>query len=215
MDLSRDPGRKQITVVQVPAIINGPTNVHRVRFTTATESIMVVRTAAALMKRAQTLAAKGDDSMIDLAEILSELRAIQKPAGGDRPTLDELASRVKLSRRTICYLIKVWQLVSDLGIPRDRLVHIGWTKMAVLAENCEPEEVVDALDLAEAHTAKELPAALKGTLPKRKARTVKLRLTPRQYDKFAAVLIANGARPPKRGWGLSGMEPALMKALEQ
>jgi hypothetical protein len=122
---------------------------------------------------------------------------------------------LKLSRRTICYLIKVWQLVSDLGIPRDRLVHIGWIKMAVLAENCEPEEVVDALDLAEAHTAKELPAALKGTLPKRKARTVKLRLTPRQYDKFAAVLIANGARPPKRGWGLSGMEPALMKALEQ
>jgi hypothetical protein len=25
-------------------------------------------------------------------------------------------------------LIKVWQMVTDLGIPRDRLVHIGWTK---------------------------------------------------------------------------------------
>ena len=90
-------------------------------------------------------------------------------------------------------------MVSDLGILRDQLVNIGWTKMAVLAENCESEKVKDALDLAEAHTAKELPVALKGTLPMRKARTVKLRLTPRQYDKFAAVLIANGARRPRRG----------------
>jgi hypothetical protein len=37
--------------------------------------------------------------------------------------------------------------------------------MAVLAENCEPEEVADALDLAETYTAKELPAALKGRHP--------------------------------------------------
>jgi hypothetical protein len=104
-------------------------------------------------------------------------------------------------------------MVDDLGIPRERLVHIGWTKMAVVAENCEPKEVVNALDLAENYTAKELPAALKGTLPKSKARTVKLRLTPRQYDQFATVLLANGARRPKRERGLSGMERALMKAL--
>ena len=72
-------------------------------------------------------------------------------------------------------------------------------------------------DLAELHTAKELPAALRGTLPKRKARTVKLRLniTQRQYDQFATVLLANGARRPKRRRGLSGMEKALMRALTQ
>ena len=177
---------------------------------------MVGRTAAALMKRAQMLAAKGDDSMIQLAEVVWDLRTLPKSPDEDRLTLDELASRVKLSRRTICYLIKVWQMVTDLGIPRERLVNVGWTKMAVLAENCEPKEVVDALDLAETYTAKELPAALKGTLPKLKARTVKLRLTPRQYGQFAAVLIANGARQPKRGKkGLSGMEEALLKALTQ
>ena len=80
---------------------------------------MVGRSAAALIKRAQTLAAKGDDSMIDLAEVVWELRALPKPPDGDRPTLDELASHVKLSRRTICYLIKVWQMVSDPGIGTD------------------------------------------------------------------------------------------------
>jgi hypothetical protein len=93
---------------------------------------------AALKKRAQTLAAKGDDSMIELSEALSELRDLPKPPDGDRPTLDELVDLTKLSRRTICYLLKVWQMVDDLGIPRNRLVRIGWTKMAVLAENLSP-----------------------------------------------------------------------------
>ncbi len=44
-----------------------------------------------------------------------------KPPDGDRPTLDELVDLTKLSRRTIYYLLKVWQMVTDLGIPRDRL----------------------------------------------------------------------------------------------
>jgi len=176
---------------------------------------MVGRSAAALVRKAQMLAAKRDGSMIELAEALSELRGMPTPPDGDRPTLDELVDLTKLSRRTIYYLLKVWQMVTDLGVPRDRLVHIGWTKIAVVAENCDPEEVKDAVDLAEVYTAKELPDALKGRAPKFKARTVKLRLTPRQYDQFAAVLLANGARPPKKGRGLSGMEKALMKALGQ
>ena len=174
---------------------------------------MVGRSAAALIKKAQTLAAEDDESMIELAEVVWELRALPKPPRGDQPTLDELASHVKLSRRTICYLVKVWQAFSDLGIPRERLVEVGWTKAAVVIENCEPEEMEEALALAETATAKELPALLKGAAPKAKARTVQLRLTPRQYDQFAAVLLANGARRPKKGRGLSGKEKALMKAL--
>jgi hypothetical protein len=43
---------------------------------------------------------------------------------------------------------------------------------------------------------------------------VQLRFTRRQYDLFEAVLLANGARRPKRGKkGLSGKERALLKAL--
>ena len=174
---------------------------------------MVRRSVAALIKKAQTLAAKDDDSMIELAETLSELRALPKPPDGDRPTLDVLIDLTKLSRRTVCYLLKVWQTFSDLGIPRERLAHVGWTKLAVIAENCEPEEMEEALDLAETATVKELPALLKGAPRKAKARTVQLRLTPRQYDQFEAVLLANGARRPKKGRGLSGKERALMKAL--
>jgi hypothetical protein len=87
--------------------------------------------------------------------------------------------------------------------------------MAVLAERCEPQEVDDALDLAETYTAKELPDALKGAAPKKKARSVLLRLTPRQYAQFEVVLLANGARRPKRGKGLSGKEKALMEFMRK
>jgi hypothetical protein len=181
----------------------------------AMEKIMSGRSAAALMKRAQALAGKGDDSMIELAEVIYDLRSLPKPPDGHRPTLDELASRIKLSRRAVCYLLKVWQTFSALSIPRDRFVRTGWTKLAVIAENSEPEEMEEALALANTCTAKELPALLKGAAPRAKARTVQLRLTPRQYDQFKAVLLANGARRPKRGRGLSGKERALMKALAQ
>jgi hypothetical protein len=39
------------------------------------ESIMAGRNAISLMKRAQTLAATGDDSMIEFAEVLWDLRS--------------------------------------------------------------------------------------------------------------------------------------------
>ena len=107
----------------------------------------------------------------------------------------------------------MWRAFSDLGMPRERLVEVGWTKAAVVIENCAPEEVEEAIALAETATAKELPDLLKGAAPKVKARTVQLRLTPRQYDQFAAVLLANGARRSRGERGLSGKEKALMKAL--
>jgi hypothetical protein len=132
----------------------------------AMEQIVSGRSAAALMKRAQTLANKGDDSMIELAEVICDLRTLPKPPDGRRPTLDEPASRIKLSRRAVCYLLKVWQTFDDLGIPRERLVEVGWTKAAVVLENSEPEDVEEALALAETCTAKELPALLKGSPPK-------------------------------------------------
>ena len=89
------------------------------------------------------------------------------------------------------------------------------TKAAIVVENSEPEDVEEALALAETCTVKELPALLKGSPRKAKARTVLLRLTPRQYHQFEAVMLANGARRPKKGRGLSGKERALMNALAQ
>jgi hypothetical protein len=176
---------------------------------------MAGRSSAALMKRAQMLATRENDDTIELAEVLAELRALPKPPHGDRLTLNELAAHTKLSKRAVCYLLKVWRRFSDLDIPRERLASIGWTKLAVIAENCDPGDEENALTLAEAFTLKELPALLKGGAPKQKARTVLLRLTPRQHEHFESFLLAHAARRPKKGRGLAGKEKALMKALGQ
>ena len=53
---------------------------------------MVARRIEALMKRAQMLAGKGDDSVIELAEVISDLRSLPKLPDRGRPTLDELAT---------------------------------------------------------------------------------------------------------------------------
>jgi hypothetical protein len=163
----------------------------------------------------QELAAKDDDSMFELAEALTELWAHPKPPEGDRPTLEELIDLTKMSRRTIFYLLKVWRRFADLGVPRDRLVRIGWTKLAVIAENYDPGTVDAALVLAETCVAKELPRRLRGGNDRGKIRTVHLRLTPRQHEDFEAVLLANGARRPKNRRGLARKEDALMRALRR
>jgi hypothetical protein len=121
---------------------------------------MAGRSSAVLFKRAQTLATRDNDGTIELAEVLSDLRALPKPPDGDRPTLNELVVLTKLSKRAVCYLLKVWRRFSDLDIPRDRLAQIGWTKLAAIAENCDPGDEQNALTLAEACTLKELPARL-------------------------------------------------------
>ena len=118
------------------------------------------RSSAALLKRVEELATRDNDGTIEFAKALSDLRALPKPPGGERLTLNELAAHTKLSKRAVCYLLKVWRRFSDLDIPRDRLARIGWTKLAAIAENCDPGDEENALALAEACTLKELPARL-------------------------------------------------------
>jgi hypothetical protein len=180
-----------------------------------TERFVTRPGAALLKKRVQTLAAQDDDSMIELAEALAEIWALPKPPEGDRPTLEELIDLTKMSRRTIFYLLKVWRRFRDLGVPRDRLVRIGWTKLAVIAESYDPGTVDAALALAETCVAKELPRRLRGGHDCGKIRTVHLRLTPRQHEDFEAALLANGARRPKNKRGLARKETALMRALRR
>ncbi len=128
----------------------------------------------------------------------------------DREELEEIT---ELDRRTIFYLLRVWRTFGHL--PRDQLVEIKWTKLAVIAENSSPGEAERDLALAKSCVAKELPRRLKGGEERGKIRTVHLRLTESQYEELSTTLLANGARRPKKGWGLSGKEDALMRALRR
>lgn len=173
------------------------------------------RGSADLKQRVQTLAAKDDDSMFELAEALAGLWALPKPPDGDRPTLEELIDLTNMSRRTIFYLLRVWRRFSNLGVSRERLVRIGWTKLAVIAENCDPGTEEAGLALAETCATKELPRRLRGGNDRGKIRPVHLRLTRRQHEDFETVLLANGARRPKNKRGLARKEIALMRALRR
>ena len=86
-------------------------------------------------------------------------------------------------------------------------------KLAIIAEKCEPGKEFEGLALAEKCTAKELPALLMGKKKRPKMHSILLRLTDDQYEHFATVLVAHGAKRPKRGRGVSGKERALMHAL--
>ena len=94
-------------------------------------------------------------------------------------------------------------------------MRIGWTKLAVVAENYDQGTVEAALALAETCVAKELPRRLRGRKDRGKIRTVHLRLTPHQYEDFEAALLANGARRPKNKRGLARKEDALMRVLRR
>lgn len=179
---------------------------------------MAVRNSSAtLMRKIQRLAAT-DDSPFELAEAVWEARALPKPPEGGRPTFADLVEITKLSRRTLNYLISVWERFGNLNISKDRLARVGWTKLAIIAEHCDPGDELQALNVAQTCTAKELPALLKGARPRAKKRTVLLRLDERQYKVFERVLLAHGAKRPKKGrkdFALAGKEAALTKALRQ
>ena len=171
--------------------------------------------SAALIKKIQRLAARADDGSLELAEALYDARALPKTTRSGPPSFADLVEITRLSRRTVHYLIAIWERFEGLNIPPDRLARVGWTKLAVIAGLCEPGEELKALDVAETHTIKELPAVLKGTPMKAKARTILFRLTPKQHTQFELVLLAHGAEHPKKGRGLVRKEAALMRALSQ
>ena len=176
---------------------------------------MVRTNAASLRKKIQALATRSDNGSLDLAQALAEARSLPKPPQGDRPTLADLVELTGLSRRAINYLVKVWERFGDLDIPRDRLSRVGWSKLAIIAETCEPGDELDALHIAEDCTVKDLPRVLRGGKKPPKTHTVLLRLKSSDYERLEAVLLAHGARRPKKGRGLAGKERALVRALGQ
>jgi hypothetical protein len=168
---------------------------------------------AALRRKIAALAQRPNTGVLELAEALAKARALSAPPEGDRPSIADLMQLTDLSRRAIGYLIKVWQRFGTLDIPRDRLAKVGWTKLAVIAETCEPGDELDALARAESSTVKDLPRHLKSGRKPGKRRTVLLRFTEDDHEIFEAILLAHGARRPKRGRGLANKEKAVLRAM--
>lgn len=161
----------------------------------------------AAVKRAKELASQQNVTPIELAGALWD--AEKKTPG----SLAEIIEKTKLGRRKAYYLVAVWKRFAGLNISKKTLAAVGWTKLAIVAKHAAVGEERAALDLALQTTAKDLPAVLRGETPKRKMHSILLRLGPKNYREFAAVLQQFGATQPERGKGLVNKERALMNAL--
>jgi hypothetical protein len=169
--------------------------------------------SATQKKKITATAKSAGTGSLDLAALLWEARNPPPSSNRDPASFDDLIEATNLKRRTLIYLVQVWDRFGPLGIDKDRLEAIGWTKLAIIAETCDPGTEEEALDLACKYTAKELPGVLKGSPVRKKKHVVVLRLSRGDYLMFREALLEHGAKKAKNKVGLSGKESALMKAM--
>lgn len=121
-----------------------------------------------------------------------------------------------IQRRRAYELARIADAFDGSEIPVERLEAIGWTKLAILARHGMGQMPIEGyVDLAERATAHMLQAQLSTLTDAPNTRVVLLRLTPDQYGKYRACMVAHGAVKAKKGKGLVGQEEALMAALSK
>lgn len=150
--------------------------------------------------RAVRLASRIDEDFIELGHLLKQLQE------RDSELFEQVHKETRLGRRKAYYLTAIARAIEGLPIPRERIAAVGWTKMQLIAEKLTIENWEEFLQLAEEHTARGLKAVLAGK--RANDRCVVLYLSPKNYQRFAKILMKHGARP--NGAALSNKEAALM-----
>lgn len=157
-----------------------------------------------LKKRAAAVVQHPRAEFAELAEVLSDLRAVAPRE------FREVANEIGVSTRTAYYLAKVWDSVEGHK-ERDRLLKLGWTKLSLVAPHLTRKNTKQIVSFAEMHTVQECRLHLSKEPIKAKTRCMLLRFSPKDYARFADAIIKNGGT--RRGKGLVGTEKALMKIL--
>jgi hypothetical protein len=160
-----------------------------------------------LIHETLTLIAKLEDEFLELGSLL---RQVQQTSPKD---FKKLASLPELGRRKAYYLVSIDKAFCDTGVPSERLMKIGWTKLAALAPHITDENLDDALLFAELHTVKNIEAVVHGQEPIFGGRTVQLIFTADQFAAFSVSILAHGAI--KNGKGFVGKGAALISALSE
>jgi len=127
---------------------------------------------------------------------------------------EEFAQIAKLggvSLRCAYHFAKIDRAFGDLAIDQGRLLGIGWTKLAVIADHVSTSNYEQLLELAETSTVRELARIVQSKLPVPGERCILLYLKPGQFAVFEKAILANGGK--KAGKGLARKEAALIKAL--
>lgn len=161
-----------------------------------------------LKRKVLLLANRPSRNFYDLALSLSTLHEIKSAS------LEAVKHGSDLKRRTLYYLVNVGQFLRRYHVGKAKAEQIGWTKLQILARYLGDERHVSTdtlsalLDLVADTKTRDLPLALKGTLPSRPKRTILIRLTANDYKLVAQALLKHGA--VRKGRGLINQEKALM-----
>lgn len=155
------------------------------------------------------LAKEGDARFLEIGKLLRDFYDnLTDEDGSKEEALRQILKGAKISRRRALYWIEIDRIYGDLGIPPERLVQIGWTKLSLAAKYVDDDNVEAWLSFIEKGTADALRAFLKGQeLP---AHTLTFKLSDKQYGLIAGTLLTNGAYLTS-GAGLGNKELALMR----
>jgi hypothetical protein len=158
-----------------------------------------------LFNKALKLVARIDDHFPELATTIRKIQD-HKP---DR--LIELAKVSGLDIRKAYYLARIDRRIGHLGIKAERLVAIGWTKVALIATHIDADNAEELLCLAETHTVQNLIAILRGEAPLTDPHCVLLYFSPAQFGVFKKAVAKYGKNPG--GLKDHSRETALIRAL--
>lgn len=124
----------------------------------------------------------------------------------------QAAEQLNIGRRKAYALAQIDRAFHQLGVPRDRLHAIGWSKLAMLAPYVSAENVEALLKAAEMASPSILKRLLRGEVVDPAGRVVVMFLRSEELELFDAVIEQyGGIRAPNGGW--ANKELALMAAL--
>lgn len=158
-------------------------------------------------QRAEIIAAFIGANFIEAARYLRD-------AQEETPELfEEVVKLTGIGMRKAYYLAEIDRRFRKLGVDRNRLRAIGWTKLQIIGRHIDKINLEELLSLAETHTAYELNSLMRGEQPHPETRCVVHYFTPEQFEVFEKSVLANGG--VKSGRGLLDKEEALAKALSK
>jgi hypothetical protein len=122
-----------------------------------------------------------------------------------------VVEHLKIGKRKAYALAQIDRSFHDLGIDRERLHKLGWTKLAMLAPYVSANGVEQLLKLAEEVTANELKRILQGEEIDPAGKVIVLYLRSEELFVFDQTMQKFGATKHPRGW--LGKEAALVQAM--
>lgn len=159
-----------------------------------------------LYSKAVSLSEAFDENFFELGRTLMAL----KDAHPEK--YQQAVKKAGLGTRKAYYLVNIARAFNGLGVPKNRLHRVGWTKLQLICNHVTKVNVDEKLTMAEKHTVAEINEILRGEDPLANAKTVLLRFSPKEYAEFQKALLEHGGK--RSGRGIVDKEKALLDLIQ-